>query len=133
MFQVAHYPQMLGAVLVSDLSAPLEVAQYLLRSRWFVGMKIGNGGMMTDEWEKQIACAIQCSRCSKKLVHADQRLLSVYDHEPICLACKKEEEKRPDYEDVSKKVIGQCLADTELHYSDPGGYCFYHFYPFTCD
>ena len=87
---------------------------------------------MTDEWEKQIACAIQCSKCSKKLGGADQRLLSVYDHQPICVDCKKEEEQRPDYEAVSKKMIGQCMADTELLYGDPGGYCFYHFYPFTC-
>lgn len=88
---------------------------------------------MTDKWEKKIACAIQCSRCSKKLAQTEQRLLSVYDHQPICMNCKKEEEKQPDYEEVSKNMIGQCLADTELLYSDPGGYCFYHFYPFTCD
>lgn len=88
---------------------------------------------MTDEWEKQIACAIQCSTCSKKLNRTDQRVLSVYDHRPICLDCKKVEEKRPDYEEVSKNMIGQCMADTELLYGDPGGYCFYHFYPFACD
>ena len=29
-------------------------------------------------------------------------------------------------------MIGQCLAETELLYGDPGGYCFHHFYPFTC-
>ena len=62
----------------------------------------------------------------------DRRILSVYDHEPICLDCKAAEEQRPDYESVSKEAIGQCLADTELAYGDPGGYCFHHFYPFTC-
>ena len=88
---------------------------------------------MTDEWEKQISCAIKCSQCSRKLGQSDQRMLSVYDHQPICLDCKKNEEKRPDYEEASKNMIGQCMADTELLYSDPGGYCFYHFYPFKCD
>jgi hypothetical protein len=24
------------------------------------------------------------------------------------------------------------MAETELLYSDPNGYCFHHFYPFTC-
>ena len=88
---------------------------------------------MKDEWEKQISCAIQCSKCSNKLGPMDQRVLSVYDHQAICMDCKKEEEKRPDYEEISKNMIGQCMADTELLYSDPGGYCFYHFYPFKCD
>jgi hypothetical protein len=45
---------------------------------------------------------------------------------------KKEEGKRPDNAEVSKRMIGQCLAETELLYGDPGGYCFHHFYPFTC-
>ncbi len=29
-------------------------------------------------------------------------------------------------------VVFQCLIDTEIAYGDPGGYCFHHFYPFTC-
>jgi hypothetical protein len=24
------------------------------------------------------------------------------------------------------------MAETEILYSDPEGYCLYHFYPFTC-
>jgi hypothetical protein len=24
------------------------------------------------------------------------------------------------------------MAETELLYGDPSGYCFHHFYPFTC-
>jgi hypothetical protein len=87
---------------------------------------------MADSWDKQLACATQCRRCDRKLERMDQRILSVYDHAPICMACKRDEEKRPDYEQVSKEAIGQCLIDTELAYGDPGGYCFYHFYPFTC-
>jgi hypothetical protein len=87
---------------------------------------------MSDSWDKQLACAIQCRRCDRSLERTDQRILSVYDHTPICMACKRDEENRPDYEQVSKEAIGQCLVDTELAYGDPGGYCFYHFYPFTC-
>lgn len=87
---------------------------------------------MRDVWEKKLACSIQCVRCERALSGKDQRILSVYDHEPICMPCKREEETRPDYEAVSKTMIETCMAETELHYSDPGGYCFHHFYPFKC-
>jgi len=88
---------------------------------------------MTTDWEKRISCATHCSRCEKKIGPKDQRILSVYDHEPVCMACKKAEENREDYQESSKNMIGQCMAETEVLYSDPGGFCFYHFYPFTCD
>lgn len=87
---------------------------------------------MTDLWKEKIICAIRCPRCEKELAPDDERILSVYDHEAICMDCKKEEEGRSDYEDVSKQMIGQCLIETELAYSDPGGYCFHHFYPYKC-
>jgi len=87
---------------------------------------------MTQSWDKKLACATQCVRCNQKLDPKEQRILSVYDHEAICMSCKKIEEKRPDYQEVSKEAIGQCLADSEIAYGDPGGYCFHHFYPFTC-
>ncbi|MGD2271952.1 MAG: hypothetical protein PVI06_16230 [Desulfobacterales bacterium] len=87
---------------------------------------------MSQEWEKNLVCAIQCSRCEEKLDAETERILSVYDHAPICLKCKKEEEARPDYEETSKNMIGQCIAETEIRYGDPGGYCYYHFYPFKC-
>jgi len=87
---------------------------------------------MSDDWEKNLSCAIRCDRCDAKLAVNQKRILSVYDHKPICLACKAEEEKRPDYETVSKSMIGTCMAETEVLYGDPGGYCFYHFYPFYC-
>ena len=87
---------------------------------------------MSESWKEKLSCATQCHRCSAKLGPKDQRILSVYDHEPICLPCKRAEEKRPDYEDVSKEAIGTCLADVEVAYGDPGGYCYHHFYPFTC-
>jgi hypothetical protein len=51
---------------------------------------------MDQNWEKQLACADICQRCSEPLGNKDRRLLSVYDHQPICMACKKEEEKKPE-------------------------------------
>jgi hypothetical protein len=90
------------------------------------------GGTMADNWSKQLACSTHCSRCRREMRSADPRILSVYDHRAICMPCKREEEKRPDYEAVSKQAIGQCLIDTELSYGDPAGFCYHHFYPFTC-
>jgi hypothetical protein len=87
---------------------------------------------MTDTWEGKLACALQCPRCGAALAPSDERILSVYDHEPICMACKKAEEVRIDYEAVAKQAIGQCMAETEVMYSDPQGYCYHHFYPFKC-
>ena len=85
-----------------------------------------------DQWEEKLSCALSCNRCAIALQPGDKRILSVYNHEPICLACKRIEEQRPDYESVSRQAIGSCMAETEVMYSDPGGYCFHHFYPFTC-
>jgi hypothetical protein len=62
----------------------------------------------------------------------DPRILSVYDHEAICMDCKKKEEQRPDYAEMSKETIGQCIVDTELQWGDPKGFCFHHFYSYTC-
>jgi len=87
---------------------------------------------MQVTWAEKLTCAIQCHRCNQELDPRDQRILSVYDHEPICMACKKDEEQRSDYEETSKQMIGQCLIDTEMQYGDPEGYCFHHFYPFKC-
>ncbi len=85
-----------------------------------------------DKWQEKLSCALACQSCHNPFNPQDKRILSVYDHEPLCLACKKEEESRPDYESISRQMIGTCMAETELQYSDPGGYCFHHFYPFTC-
>jgi hypothetical protein len=87
---------------------------------------------MLNQWEKDLSCVISCTRCGSSFNKEDLRILSVYDHQAICMACKKEEESRSDYEEISKEMIGSCMADVELKYSDPGGYCFYHFYPFKC-
>lgn len=87
---------------------------------------------MAVKWEEKLACATECPRCKKALNPRDQRILSVYDDEPICLACKKKEEKRKDYKETSETMIKQCMVDVELMQSDPGGYCFHHFYPYTC-
>ncbi len=48
-----------------------------------------------DKWEEIISCAIACSRCSGKMKPEDQRILSVYDHQTVCMPCKKAEELRP--------------------------------------
>lgn len=87
---------------------------------------------MKDNWEERVSCATACKACGKELGRKDQRILSVYDHQVLCLDCKQKEEGKPDYQDVSKAMIGSCMADTEIQYSDPGGYCFHHFYPYTC-
>jgi hypothetical protein len=85
-----------------------------------------------DQWEEKLACALVCHRCNTGLAADEKRILSVYDHEPICLVCKQAEEQRQDYASVSRSMIGTCMAETEIMYSDPSGYCFHHFYPFTC-
>jgi hypothetical protein len=87
---------------------------------------------MADEWAEQLTCATECTRCDKKMGADDQRILSIYDHQTICIDCKNEEEQRPDYEEVAKQMIGQCLIDTEMKWGDPQGYCYHHFYPYTC-
>ncbi len=87
---------------------------------------------MAKDWKEQLYCATECPRCRARLGQKDQRILSSYDHKAICMACKKEEEARADYEEVSKKMIGQCMIDAELKQSDPEAYCYSHFYPFKC-
>ncbi len=87
---------------------------------------------MKEDWKEKLSCAVKCSKCRKDLSPRNLRILSVYSHNPICMSCKKKEEKRPDYEEASKTIIEQCMADTEVMYSDPGGYCYSHFYPFKC-
>jgi hypothetical protein len=61
------------------------------------------GKSMKDQWENELSCAIACNRCNTNLAARDQRILSVFDHQPICLACKQAEEKQPDYAEASKK------------------------------
>jgi hypothetical protein len=86
-----------------------------------------------ENWEKQLSCAEQCSRCDKSLTAKDRRFLSVIDHQPICVDCKKEEEKRPGYEDASRQMMAECMEQTGKPYGDTAGYCFHHFCPFKCD
>ncbi len=87
---------------------------------------------MESAWEKRLACASRCHHCGKPLGAKDPRILSVFDHEPICAACKRVEEKRPDYADRSKQMIAGCIAETGRPFGEPAGYCFHHFCPFTC-
>jgi len=87
---------------------------------------------MSLDWKDKVTCATECPKCSKNLGPGDLRILSVFDDAVICMACKAREEKRPDYEQAAKKMIGQCMIDVELQQSDPGGYCYHHFYPYSC-
>jgi len=63
---------------------------------------------MQDAWAENLSCATHCHRCSRDMAPKDPRILSVFDHEAICMACKAQEEKRDDYEEVPKQTIGQC-------------------------
>jgi len=87
---------------------------------------------MAQDWEEKLSCATTCSRCAKALQPEDARILSVYDHQPICTACKDREAGNADYAEVSKRMIEQCMVDAELTMKDPAGYCYHHFYPYTC-
>lgn len=48
------------------------------------------------------------------------------------MSCKQSEEKMPDYTDVSKGMISDCIRTTVKPYGDPEGYCFHHFCPYKC-
>ena len=87
---------------------------------------------MEEHWEKKLSCASNCRRCGEPLGKKDVRILSVLDHQPICTACKKAEETRPDYPDQSKQMIAECIAATGKPYGDTASYCFHHFLPFKC-
>ncbi len=87
---------------------------------------------MLENWKERLSCATQCSKCQHALAAEEPRILSVYDDEPLCMTCKKAEEHRPDYQQASENMVRECILHTEDLRSDPGGYCFHHFYPFTC-
>lgn len=87
---------------------------------------------MKDDWKENLTCAIACSGCQKRLASNNQRILSSYTHKPICMDCKKDEEQKPDYAEISQQMIGQCMAETEILYGDLGSYCYHHFYPYKC-
>ncbi len=87
---------------------------------------------MAEEWKRKIACADSCSRCEKALVPGDERILSVYDHEAICMECKEKEMNASNYKGFSKKLIGNCMLESELSMVEPGDYCYHHFYPYKC-
>jgi hypothetical protein len=48
------------------------------------------------------------------------------------MTCKGKEEKQPDYEETSKRMIEQWMSESEVRYGDLAGYFYYHFNPFTC-
>jgi hypothetical protein len=85
-----------------------------------------------QQWEKELSCASSCQHCGAALGTRSDRILSVFNHEPICMDCKRAEEKRLDYPDQSRQMIADCLSATGKPYGDPAGYCFHHFCPFKC-
>lgn len=87
---------------------------------------------MREQWEKDLACLVVCPRCGRRMEAGDERILSVYDHEPICMLCKKEEEQRPDYPERSKQMIEQWMSESEINYGDLAGFCYHHFNAFKC-
>ena len=87
---------------------------------------------MSADWKDKVSCATSCPKCRKELRPGDPRILSVFDDAVICMPCKAIEEKKPGYEEAAKKMIGQCMIDVEMSQSDPGGYCYHHFYPYSC-
>ena len=87
---------------------------------------------MSTTWESDLRCAAHCAHCRQPLAAKDRRILSVYDHQPICTACKQIEEQKEDYQEVSKSMIAHCLKETQRPYGDPGSYCFYHFCAYKC-
>jgi hypothetical protein len=87
---------------------------------------------MLHGWKERLTCANQCSNCQKAIGPREPRILSVYNDEALCMTCKKKEEQRPDYQEASEAMVRLCMLDTEKLHGDPGGYCFHHFYPYTC-
>ena len=87
---------------------------------------------MKDNWEEKLACAVACASCKKAIGPQDLRILSSYTHHPICMDCKKIEEQKSVYAEVSQGMIGKCMVETEILYGDKGSYCYHHFYPFKC-
>ncbi len=91
-----------------------------------------NIGNMEDEWKKELGCASSCFRCKRGLGPKDRRILSIRDHKPVCMDCKRREEKDPDYENESKLMIASCIEAAGKPYGDPEGFCFHHFCPYRC-
>ena len=85
-----------------------------------------------ENWEKRLSCADACSQCGNQLKSKDRRVLSVIDHQPICIDCKRKEEKKPEYEDACRQMMVECTEQTGRPYGDPASYCFHHFIPFKC-
>lgn len=85
---------------------------------------------MPQNWRKRLSDATKCANCDRSLSPEDQRILSVYNHDAICMTCKKQEEVKDDYARKSQEMIGQCMNDSELSYGgEAEGYCYFHFYP----
>ena len=60
---------------------------------------------MKDNWQERISCAIECSKCAKKLNPEDNRILSVYDHQAICFDCKKEDIDLAAFKEKYREIL----------------------------
>ncbi|SEM61561.1 hypothetical protein SAMN04489760_1273 [Syntrophus gentianae] len=87
---------------------------------------------MNDPCKEKIMCLSHCPRCDRPLKVKDERILSVYDHEPICMRCKSEEEKRHDYGEILQKMFWHCMINVQMAQGDPGRYYYNHFYTYKC-
>lgn len=85
---------------------------------------------MPGQWEKLLEFAEYCAICSEQFRGNDQRILSVYLHQPICMECKKEEEGQKDYTEASKVMLSECIYRAGQPYEEPESYCLYHFTPY---
>lgn len=54
-----------------------------------------------------------CDRCGKDL--SGGRIMSMYNEDCICMECKDKEMKRPDYKEVSKKDMEECLRKYQIN------------------
>jgi hypothetical protein len=70
---------------------------------------------MGVKWDEKLKKATECGRGKRVLGSGKQRILSVYDDEVLCSECKKAEEHRSNYEEVSKKIVGQCRYQVTLN------------------
>ena len=63
-----------------------------------------------DFYTKQV-----CDRCGTSL--AEGRIMSMYNKDCICMKCKEEERKRPDYREAVQKDIEEYIARNGLYTS----------------
>lgn len=56
-----------------------------------------------------------CDRCGASL--QEGRIMSMYNEDCICMKCKEEERKRPDYQEAQAKDIEEYIKRNGLYFS----------------